>query len=136
MALLAIVIIGTVVLNSQEQMKGQELKNSLGKIKQEADFACTSDDGALNTGKIVLASGSVLTIGSINPSNANKICITYKGSSDCLKSLCQLEAVTETFTNNDLNLNTPQIISLYSTHEFSCTFEKKGVGVVAVNCKG
>jgi hypothetical protein len=126
-ALFALAIIGTLFLNGQEQMKTQQIENSIKQVKNQADFLCGLEPGTLLTQELVLGSGSELKIGT-DPVLPGKACVSYKGKNTCVEANCDFESY-------DLNLSASEYFDLFSVHAYKCTFEKLANGV-RVNCKG
>lgn len=124
-AVFGILIIATIVLDSQEQVKLQEVKNSIERINQLCNFVCDSDDGTLLSEKLKLPSGA-----SVSARVSTKaVCITYSGSSKCASCKCGLNK------DYDLNLATPEHVFAFNISDYRCFFDKN-FGRVSFECKG
>ncbi|MCD6399418.1 hypothetical protein J7L85_01355 [candidate division WOR-3 bacterium] len=120
---LGIGILMQIVAGSSDNDKIKTNENSLGKLGQWCDYVCNSDTGTKLTKEIEFSSGTVIS------ARKKSICMDFKDWHNCYQCACDVNAF-------ELNLNREEILQMYSTHVFKCSFEKAPKGVVVIGCKG
>ena len=120
---LGIGILMQIAASNSNSNKIKANENALGKFGQWCDYVCNSDTGTKLTKEIEISSGA--TVSGLGKS----ICIDFKDWHNCYQCACDVNAF-------QLNLNSEEIIQMYNTHVFRCSFEKAPKGVVSIECKG
>ncbi|MDO8624981.1 MAG: hypothetical protein Q7R47_02775 [Candidatus Diapherotrites archaeon] len=126
-AIIGLGMLASVVLLNSENQKVQVSQNSVRLLEQKCNFVCSSDVDTLQSADVELASGTVLY------SNNNALCIKGKSSLFCGECNCRVTDGND--SNYRFDLNTSEAAALFSTHSFTCSFERIKGGV-SLECQG
>ncbi|MEM0360573.1 MAG: hypothetical protein QXK06_04530 [Candidatus Diapherotrites archaeon] len=121
--LLAIGILVNLVVSGVDDRKLAVSRNAVSELGQWCRTVCGSDIESRLSKEITMASGSEVK------AEKSGVCMSFGSWRECSDCICDLN----TFY---LNLNKPEILQMYESHKFACTFERQGGGVVAIDCKG
>ncbi len=115
-------IIGFIVYQNADDVKAQTALRSLDELERQCTYICDLGIGTVLPMEVTFPSGLYLY------TNGKKICGTFNEENDCRVCKCDLVPY-------ELALNSTFIRKAFSTHPYTCTFERASAGV-SLSCQG
>ena len=114
-------IVVSIVIANHNASKEYEVKDTLNKLATQCNFICGTTEGNLLSINVKLPAESILY------TNGQKICVNYKGNTNCAMCKCELDEY-------ELDLNTTLAKSI-NVLKYDCFFERFREGIT-MECRG
>ena len=137
--LVGIAIVVQIVVFNVEKEKEITMESSLNQLANFCEFICLSDLNQMLSQEVKFSSGSRVF------SQQKALCYEYKENTHCRDCKCEIFDASdfEAGTYYVLDLNSPDVLELYNTHTFDCTFTRvqpeidgNKVDGVTLECRG
>lgn len=120
--ILALGIVGSLVLNFQEENKMKAFDGALDRLAEQCNFVCRAPRDTLLSIGVDLPSGLYLETA------RERICGEFEGERRCVRCLCVLDPYA-------LELNSTLAMRSFDIQNYRCAFERGAINV-SMECQG